>query len=71
MEVGPFAGQAVDVWCLHVVMAVTAKIAPTPVVGKDEEDVWSFSRFRNEHRPTDEGDNHKRVERPSHLKKSK
>ena len=36
----PSAGQAIYVRGLDVRMVVAAKVAPSPVIGKDEKDVW-------------------------------
>jgi hypothetical protein len=40
MEIHTFLRQPIDVWCSYIGVPVTTKIAPAPVIGKDEKDVW-------------------------------
>ena len=39
VEVGSLLRQPINVRCLNIGMTMTAKITPTPVIGKDEHDV--------------------------------
>ena len=39
MEVGAFLSEPIDVGSLHIGVAMTAKVAPTPVIGEDEQNV--------------------------------
>jgi len=43
VEVSALFGELVDVGSFDVWVTVNAKVTPAPVIGKDEENVWSFS----------------------------
>ena len=44
MEVGTFFGEAVDIGSFQVGMSMATKIAPAPVICKDENYVWVIFR---------------------------
>ena len=64
MEVRSLSGQAIDVWCLDIRMAMATQLTPAPVVSENKQDVRLFglgSRAGYRHRKTRKYDNKKRV----------
>ena len=48
MEVSTLLGQPVDIGRLEVRMPVTAQISPTPIIGKDENDIGTLALKKGE-----------------------
>lgn len=42
VEVGAFFGEAVDVGCLDVRVAVAGEVAPAPIIGEDKKNIGLF-----------------------------
>jgi hypothetical protein len=48
MKVRTLLGQSIDVGSLEVGMAMATEVSPTPVIGEDEDYVWSLGGLCSE-----------------------